>query len=694
MTLANIGVDVGGTHTDVCVTLGERIFRGKALTDYEDFGRGVVAAVAVAAENGGFKLEELLGQTQLLINGTTVVTNSITEGRGSRVGVLVTKGFKDTFQLSGGPRIPEFDDQLQVNPTSLVSRHDIIEIEERVDYDGKELVALNESEIRIASQKLIDSGVTAIAICFLSSYANPDHETQAAQIVESLKPDLYVICSNKAFPVRGENRRWTTALLNAFVHERARHYINSMNSQLRTAGLSGSLAFFQGLGGGISSERVLERPLMLLGSGPAGGAIGANELAKTMGLSSVLVGDMGGTSFDTGIITNNEIHIEKNLQLGQLETGVNIVNVVSIGAGGGSIAFIDERGVPQVGPQSATSHPGPACYGLGGTNPTVTDAMVHMGFIDPDRYLGGRVQLRTDLAADALSERIAKPFNWSIEEAAAAVHDLVVVNMATAVREVTVEKGHDPREFMFLAYGGTLPLFAAQIAKRLGIQKVVIPNNSSVFCAQGLLSADYMRRYDRTVHWDLDQAGGEREVNRIIQELRALGISEMKEEGFPEDQISVTVNADFRFSGQYYELSVPIPDRDLSFDDASKMIENFRDLYERTYGVGTAWKNVATQMLNISITINGGRDKLQLLRLKLNPTPPNEILRSMRKLYLPDIQEFREVTIYDDGKFTAGSSIEGPAIIDLTDTTIYVPIGVNAYRDEYLNYVLTQTGGI
>jgi N-methylhydantoinase A len=694
MTLANIGVDVGGTHTDVCVTLNERIFRGKSLTDYEDFGRGVVAAIAVAAENGGFKLEELLGQTQLLINGTTVVTNSITEGRGSRVGVLVTKGFKDTFRLSGGPRIPEFDDHLQVNPTSLVSRHDIVEIEERIDFDGKVLVPLNESEIRQAAQELIDSGVSAIAICFISSYANPEHETQAAKIVESLDATIYVICSNKAFPVRGENRRWTTALLNAFVHDRARLYINSMNSQLRSAGFSGALAFFQGLGGGISSERVLERPLMLLGSGPAGGAIGANELAKTMGLSAVLVGDMGGTSFDTGIITDNEIHIEKNLQLGQLETGVNIVDVVSIGAGGGSIAFIDERGVPQVGPLSATSHPGPACYGHGGDKPTVTDAMVYMGFIDPDRYLGGRVELRTDLAAQALSENIAKPFNWTIEEAAAAVHDLVVVNMATAVREVTVEKGHDPRDFMFLAYGGTLPLFAAQIAKRLGIQKIVIPNNSSVFCAQGLLSADYMRRYDRTVQWDLDQQGGEQGVNLVIKELRTLGIHEMKDEGFAEDQIAVSINADFRFSGQYYELSVPIPNRDITFEDTPELIEKFRELYERTYGVGTAWKNVSTQMLNISITINGGRDKLQLKKIKLNPTPPDQILRSMRKLYLPDVQEFREVAIYDDGKFTAGSSIEGPAIIDITDTTIYVPIGVTAHRDEYMNYVLTQAGDI
>ena len=692
MAKANIGVDVGGTHTDVCVTYGESIFRGKALTDYDDFGRGVVGAIAVAAENGGFTLEELLAETQLLINGTTVVTNAITEGRGSRVGVLVTSGFKDTFRFSGGPRIPAFDDHLQVNPRGVVNRHDIIEIEERVSFDGEELIAINIEETKRGIKKLVESGVSAIAVCLLSSYSNPAHEDQVGDLIKEISPSTYVILSHRAFPVRGENRRWTTAVLNAFVHERARLYIDSMNSQLRNAGFKGGLAFFQGLGGGISSEKVIERPLVLLGSGPAGGAIGANELARRMGHLNVLVGDMGGTSFDTGIIIENEIHIAKNLQIGQLETGVNIVDVVSIGAGGGSIAHIDERGVPQVGPHSATSHPGPACYGLGGTLPTVTDAMVHMGFIDPSRYLGGRVAITKELASKALDEVIAKPFHWTVEEASAAVHDLVVVNMATAVREVTVEKGHDPRDFMFLAYGGTLPLFASQIAQRLGIQTVVIPHNSSVFCAQGLLSADYMRRYDQTVSWDLDHEGGENEVNKVIEDLCKLGTKEMLEEGFAAEQISINVTADFRFQGQYYELSVPLPAHPLTWEDAPELSERFLALYERTYGVGTGWKNVATQMRNVSVTAIGGREKLKIKARPVDPTPELEIRRTTRRLFLPDLREWHEVPIYDDAKFTVGSKVEGPAVIDVTDTTIYVPNGVTAYRDEYMNYVLSHKG--
>ena len=685
-----IGVDVGGTHTDVCVAFGDRVFRGKALTDYADFGRGVVTAIGVAARDAGMDLSRLLSQTKLLINGTTVVTNAITEGRGARVGVLVTTGFKDTFHLSGGPRLPEFDDHQQVNPPPLVGRHDVEEIDERIAFDGTVLAPLDEEQVRRAVGALVDRGVSAIAVCFLSSYANPAHELRAAEIVREIAPELFVSLSHRVFPARGENRRWTTAVLNSFVHERARRYLNSMDVQLRDAGLGGGLAFFQGLGGGISAERVTEHPLVLLGSGPAGGAIGANELARRMGRNHVLVGDMGGTSFDTGIISNNEIHIEKNLEIGQLETGVNLVDVISVGAGGGSIAWIDERGVPRVGPHSATSLPGPACYGLGGAHATVTDAMVCMGFIDPERYLGGRFELRPELARSVVETEIAEPFGWSAEEAAAAIHDLVVVNMATAVREVTVNKGYDPRDFMFLAYGGTLPLFASHIAERLGIRTVVLPQNSSVFCAQGLLSADFVLRYDRAVSWDLDRSDGVDAVNAAIRELRELGREQMRADGFDDDDITMTTTADFRFRGQYYELSMPLPDQPLESSVAPRLAEQFLQLYERTYGEGTAWKGVPAQLLNVTVTVTGRRQRHELPPAPAEPRSPDDIRRTTRRVFLPETRQWADTPIYDDAAFSAGTTVPGPAVIDATDTTIYVPDGVTASRDEYLNYVLTH----
>src|SRR5581483_7120974 len=311
----------------------------------------------------------------------------------------------------------------------------------------------------------------------------------------------------------GETRRRKTALLNCFVHRQAHVFLHSLDRNLREAGLAGGLTFFQGLDGGISKARAKQFPLALLGAGPAGGVVGANELASLMGEKNVLIGDMGGTSFDTGIIVDNEVSVARAIDVGLFRTALSLVDVVSVGAGGGSIAWISERGVPQVGPLSAGSTPGPAAYGRGGERPTVTDAMVAMGLIDPGNYLGGRVPLHRDRAEDALRREFCEPAGWTLDEGASAVHDLVVTTMAHAVREVSVNKGHDPREFLFLAYGGTLPMFAMQIARMLGIRRVVVPRDSPGFCAWGLLMSDYLLRYDQTVNWNVTRSDELKRVN-------------------------------------------------------------------------------------------------------------------------------------------------------------------------------------
>jgi len=688
---AFVGVDVGGTHTDVSVVMGNRVERGKALTTYDDFSRGVLEAVGVAASRFDLGVEDLLAQTKLFINGTTVVTNTITQLRGSRVGVLITSGFKDAFRFAGGPRTTEIDDHLQLNVPDLMDRRAIAEIDERIDWAGSVLVPVDVEGVKAAARHLVEEvGIDALAICFLWSLKNGENELAAEAAVKELYPDLFITPSHRVFPVAGETRRWTTAVLNSFVQDKADVYLTSLNSKLRDAGLSGGLAFFQGLGGGISLEKARAYPLGLLGSGPAGGAIGANELAKRMGFKRVLLGDMGGTSFDTGIISDNEIHIDKNLQLGPFQTGVNIVDVVSVGAGGGSIGWVSERGVPQVGPQSAGSTPGPAALGRGGTEPTVTDAMVTMGFIDPDNYLNGRVKLEPELSREALDRVFGERFGWSTEEAAAAVHDLVVVNMANAVREVSVGKGYDPRDFLFLSYGGTLPLFASQIAERLGISTIVIPRNSSVFCALGLLSSDFILRTDQGVGWDLSKPEGVDRVNEIAEEMVATARREMLEEGFSEDQVEIQRTADIRFQGQEYELTLPMPARALSAEDAQGLFDEFLELYERTYGEGTAWKGVPASMINYSVTAVGRQPRPDFDTASTEPAKPEDLVRERRKVFLPTERYHEEVPVYDDALFTAGTTIKGPAIIDAADTTIYVPPGTTAERDQYMNYVLTR----
>jgi N-methylhydantoinase A len=686
-----LGVDVGGTHTDVQVVSGGRVARGKALTTYDDFSRGVLGAISVAAETLGTSPDELLRRCRLMVNATTVVTNAIAQLKGTKVGVVVTAGFRDEFRFAGCSRIQEFDDQLQVNAPELVARRDVLEIDERIDYSGLEVVPLDEAQVDAAARRLVeDSGVKAIAICFLSSYVNPVHETRTKELIQARYPQLFVTASHEVTSLLGENRRWTTAMLNCFVHEQAHVFLESLAGNLDAAGLAGNLTFFQGLGGGISMERAKEFPLALLGAGPAGGAVGANELAKRMNEPNILLGDMGGTSFDTGIIVGNEIRIDKGIDLGLFKTALSVVDVVSVGAGGGSIAWIDERGVPQVGPQSAGSTPGPAAYGLGGELPTVTDAMVAMGFIDPDNYLGGRVQLRPDLSEQALRSEFAEDGGWSLDEAALAVHDLVVTNMAHAVREVSVNKGYDPRDFLFLAYGGTLPMFAVQIADTLDVTRVVVPRDSPVFCAWGLLMSDYMLRYEQTVNWNVSRVEELPRVNASAQRLVAQAISGMRDEGFGDGEVSIVRSGDMQYAGQVHALPVELPDGDLVSDSVPGLIDGFTRVYEETYGVGTALRGMQERLVNYAITATGEMPSPPLTRLPTSPRAPEEFLKRRRDVYLPAERQRRSTPIYDEALFSVGSTVAGPAIIEAVDTTIFVPTGVTAARDPFYNIVLNR----
>lgn len=687
---AFVGVDVGGTHTDVQVIFGDKEARGKSLTTYDDFSRGVLESIGVAATELGVKLEDLLAETQLLFNATTVVTNVITQFIGSKVGVLVTTGFRDEFRFAGGARLRVLDDHLQTNVPQIVDRRDIVEVDGRIDFSGKELVPIDEAQIEAAARHLVEeNGVQALAICFLSSYTNSAHEDAAAAIVRRLYPDLFITSSSQVSSVRGEYPRWMTAVLNCFVYDHAKIFLDTVSTKLKEAGLGGSAVFFQGLGGGISKERAEQFPLALLGAGPAGGATGSNELAMRMGHKKVLLGDMGGTSFDTGLIYDNELTIEKAIRIGRFRTVLPLVDVVSVGAGGGSIAWISDRGVPQVGPRSAGSTPGAAAYGKGGEEPTVTDAMVAMDFIDVNNYLGGRVKLDKDLAVRALQTKFADPMGWDVEQAAGAVHDLVVTSMANAVREVSVNKGYDPRDFVFVAYGGTLPWFAVEIARALRIETVLIPHNSSVFSARGLLVSDFILREDQTVQSMLGSEDEVTRVNEVGREMVAAAVAEMRTEGFSDEDMRISRSADFQFAGQVHALPISMPEEELAFSDVPALQGRFNEVYERTYGEGTAWPGAPQQMLNYTVTVTGKLPRPPFATYELDPTPAEEIQRGEREVYLPRERVRQSIPIYDEAKFTPGSVLEGPAIIEEVDTTVYVPTGTIASRDEYKNIVLT-----
>jgi N-methylhydantoinase A len=416
--------------------------------------------------------------------------------------------------------------------------------------------------------------------------------------------------------------------------------------------------------------------------------MGARYVAEQLGLENVLVGDMGGTSFDTAVLPKLEPTIAKQAVFGPFKTGVNILDIVSVGAGGGSIAWLDSRGVPQVGPRSAGSEPGPACYGRGGEEPTVTDANVILGLIDPDNYLKGRHELSRDAAAAAVQAKIGEPLGLSAEEAAGAIYDLAVIEMANALRMVSVERGHHPREFTFFSYGGGLGLFGVEIARRLGCPRVVVPDNSSAFSAFGVLIADYVRQYDRTVNWQLSDPDQAEAVNAVAAGMIEQAIADAAEEGIAADDLEIERSGDFRFLGQVYEVNVPLPDRDLAPDDAASLAADFPRVYERNYGEGTAWEGSPVVLLNLSVKAIHGRRKptSRTAEVAADVATPEPV--DHRDIFLPIERRRESVPIYADADLRPGTSVGGPAILDLGDTTVYVPDGVDAVRDKFFNFVL------
>lgn len=687
-----VGVDVGGTHTDLCLSSAGVLSRAKALTDHADYSGGILAALATAADQAGTDVADLLGRTSALVIGTTIVTNSITELRGARVGVVTTRGFRDTFRLLGGARQNVYDDHLQVNPPPILQRSDIAEVDERISRDGAVVVPLDEAQVREAVQSLRASGVDTVAVCYLWSFANSAHEQRTEEIIREEWPEVFVTTSSAVHPVVREYERFMTAVLNSFCHPAAKVLLEHVHARLRAHGFAGHISFVSGAGGAIGVELAARFPILMLGSGPAAGVTASIRLGAAMGVGDILVGDMGGTSFDTSVITAGSPSVASKMTIAGVETGVRLLEVISIGTGGGSIASLDARGVPQVGPRSAGSLPGPACYGRGGSEATVTDAAVVLGVIDPARYLGGRLTLDAAPARTALEAafRESAAGAWTAEDAARGILELTATNMAHALRTVTVERGHDPRDFLMVAYGGMLPVFVTHICEKLGVDRAVVPRHSSVFSALGTILSDYVRRYSRTVDWDTSDADGAAAVNLARKEMREAAIDDARRDSVT-GVLGLQWGAECRFRGQVYELEVPLEDADLGLGDPDRLGREFRAMYEAAYGAGTAWRDVPVSVVNLTLTATGERRKPTL---SATPAPPAKArvvrVRKSRMLVVDPSAPAVETAVHLEDDLAPGDLVEGPCIVDQTDSTLVIRAGWVAALDGGGNFLLTR----
>ncbi|MBI4288495.1 MAG: hydantoinase/oxoprolinase family protein [Chloroflexi bacterium] len=679
-----IGIDTGGIFTDVTVVADGSISFYKALTTP---GRldGVFNALESAADGLGVTLRVLLSNTQRFIYSSTFATNLMVErSNEGKAGALATKGFGDTLIIRRSMKNSTWDSQ-EPYPQPLIPRRLTREVTERVDYAGKVITPLDVEEAKRVIDDVCKLGVEAVAICLLHAYANPDHERQLKKLVEQRFPNIFVYCSSDISPELREYERMSTTAFAAYVGPGVDRHLARLEKRGRDGGLKVEPLIMQSSGGVMGAEEARRKPVAMLFSGPAGGVIGSHFLSKTMAIPNFITTDMGGTSFDVGLVKDGEIQTSTMAELERWALMGRRVDLHTIGAGGGSIAHLDPQGIIKVGPRSAGAEPGPACYGRGGIEPTVTDADVVLGYIDPDYFLGGKMKLRADLAHKAVKERIADRIGMSPVEVASGIYQIINAKMVDAMRVHSVERGHDPRDFALLAFGGAGPVHAAAFHAQLGTKTLLIPMLAPVFSSMGVLATNLKHSYSRTYRSLLSKLDLER-VNRIYTEMEKEARVVLKREGIETSNIVMQRSIDMSYSGQIHELEVPILQGPLVAGSIKGIINTFSQKYLSIFGYQEDESII--QAITFRLEGIGKVPQPTMERLPMGGKDARAAFMKQKEMYLPEDKKFARANVYNGDKLAPGNQISGPAIIQYAATTAVLFPGQKATCDEWRNLAI------
>ena len=677
-----VGADIGGTFTDIVLLGADRsVSTLKMLSTPDDFGRAIVESV-----------DDFLHGAQLppaaiaeIDHGTTVATNAILEKKGARVGLLTTQGFRDVLEIRR-VRLPVLYDLSWQKPEPLVPRERRLEVPERVGADGEVRTPLDLDAARLAIQALKEKGVESLAICFLHSYARPEHELTVARLAAEYFPEVSL--SSAVLPEMREYERTASTVVDAYVKPVVSRYLQNLRTSLDRSGVSAPLLVMQSSGGLVSGGGAVGRPVRIIESGPAAGVIAAAAAGRTAGFDNLIAFDMGGTTAKASIIERGEIHLSPEYEVGSdvsqasrlIKGGGHLIripaiDIAEVGAGGGSLAWIDPGGVLRVGPQSAGAAPGPACYRLGGERPTVTDANVILGYLNPAYLCGGELVLDAERARQAVQTHIAAPLGLSLVEAADGIHRIANATMQRAIRSVSIERGRDPRDFSLIAFGGSGPVHAAGLAADLDIGRIIVPPHPGLFSALGLLAADIEQLYTRSVLTELERLDPAR-GDRILAEMAARAERDLAGEGFARVSMEVTRFADLRYRRQISELMLPIPDGPLSPAVLSEMTEAFHAEHARTYGYAIRDEHV--ELVAFKLRARGNRaNAAEVPWSSLADT--RTVRRSDRTVYFGKAIGAVHTPVVGRADLS-GEPAAGPLVIEEYDSTVAVPPGWTARR--------------
>ncbi|GAA5199407.1 hydantoinase/oxoprolinase family protein [Arthrobacter gyeryongensis] len=687
-----VGVDVGGTFTDfLLVNQATGVKRQhKTSTTPADPSNGILNGLSELAVLEELSEQDFFSQIELIVHGTTVATNAVLTGRGAKTGLITTEGFRDILEMRRGIRSRKhLYDNKYVAPAPLVPRDLRKTVSERVDVDGNVVTPLEVESLRQAVGELVAEGVEAIAVCFVHSYQNAGHEQEARKIIEECAPGVFLSISAEVLPQIRLYPRISTTAMNAYLGPVVQRYMKKIVGRLAERGAHGTLMVMQSNGGITLPATVAHLPASITMSGPAAGPVAALAYVAQRGWADCTVVDMGGTSFDASLVKDGEVQITREGEINRHVISLPTTHVNTIGAGGGSIAWIDDGGMLRVGPQSAGADPGPVAYGKGGEEPTVTDAGVVLGYIDPDYFLGGRVKLRSDLAAAAIANKVAGPLGLTVEEAAAGIYEMVNLEMAAGTKNISVERGYDPREFPMVVAGGAGPVHAGMIAHELEIPVVVIPRLSSVLCAAGMLMADLRHDFVRAFSTRFSQIDLNR-AHALITEMSHEGDALLDLEGVAAEDRAVIVSADMRYIGQHHEVIVSFNAGDLDPADPAgpgRVVELFHSRHEQLYGFSAAGADL--EMLSLRVAVVGRRPALDLTETATgsgSEAPP----KGRRDVYLKSLGRKESVPVYDGQSLPVGQQIVGPAIVEEPTTTVFVPEFFDLELDGSGSYVMTR----
>jgi N-methylhydantoinase A len=676
--MQRIGIDIGGTFTDiVAISSDGHVATHKIASTPQDYGEAIIDGLATLAADGG--------EVADVLHGTTIGSNAILEGKGARTALITTKGFRDILEIRD-LRMPVLYDLHWTKPRALVERRLRLEVIEKLRPDGSVAVPLDTTSLASAIEMLRKEDVQSLAICLLHAYANPAHERAVAEAVRAALPDVAISVSHEILPEIKEYPRTSTTVINAYVQPVVRAYVTSLAARLRALGIEAPLQLMQSNGGLASAEFATTAPAHIIESGPAAGVVGGAALAVRIGEPRVITFDMGGTTAKAGLVENGDVLRSEALEVGagvmagsRLLVGAGYllklpaIDLAEVGAGGGSICRLDAGGAPKVGPDSAAAEPGPACYGRGGTEPTITDCNLVLGYLDPAGLVGGELKLDVEAARTAIGRKLAGPLRRSVEEAAYGMLRLASASMMRAIRAVSVERGRDPRQFALLAFGGNGPLFAAAIAAELGITRVIVPPLPGVFSAFGLLVADTEHHATRSLRMRIDEADHAR-ITAVLQELVEAGAERLTRDGFPPQRQQFRCTALARYVGQSSEIAVP-----LTGGISPHFGEQFGEEHERNYGF-RAPPDEPVELVGLSVIARGVSDRPRLPAA----IPPSAIpVPSIRRAWFAD-SGWIDTPVAD--RAALGSQRRaGPLSIQEYDATCLVPRGADAALDAFGN---------